>query len=185
VRNERNEGNELSTSVSIAGEQSKRVENRYRDSVTSVTSVTRAAQSGSGDVRFRTAEVAKLADVSLRQLQLWEEKRLTIASRSGRVRLYTASQTLFVIVLAELRRRGLSFQRLHRLSVALGQLVDDHNLLGQRTLPLHAFILTDGRQIQFADSPNKTLELVLNFSRPVVCVSLADCLHRLEKTELV
>ena len=82
------------------------------------------------EVRFRTAEVAKLAEVSLRQLQLWEERRVAIASRSGRVRLYTASQALFVIVVAELRRRGLSFQRLRRLSTALRQLLDDHELQG-------------------------------------------------------
>jgi DNA-binding transcriptional MerR regulator len=58
------------------------------------------------DLRFRTTEVAKIDGVSLRQLQLWEERRVAIASRSGRVRLYTASQALFVIVIAELRSRG-------------------------------------------------------------------------------
>jgi DNA-binding transcriptional MerR regulator len=135
------------------------------------------------EVRFRTAAVAKLADVSLRQLQLWEERRVVIASRSGRVRLYTASQALFVIVVAELRRRGLSFQRLHRLSVALRQLLEDHDIVGYRHTC--AFILTDGRQIQFADSPNKTLQYVSNFFRPIVCVNLADCADRLEKTGLV
>src|SRR5262249_40583822 len=113
------------------------------------------------EVRFRTAEVAKLADVSLRQLQLWEERRVAIASRSGRVRLYTASQALFVIVIAELRKRGLSLQRLGRLSIALRQLLQDHEVVAGRRAS--AFVLTDGRQVQFADSPNKTLELVSNF----------------------
>jgi len=134
------------------------------------------------EVRFRTAEVAKLADVSLRQLQLWEERRVAIASRSGRVRLYTASQALFVIVIAELRKRGLSFQRLRRLSIALRQLLQDHEVVAGRRAS--AFVLTDGRQVQFADSPNKTLELVSNFFRPIVCVNLANCLDRLEKTRL-
>jgi hypothetical protein len=44
------------------------------------------------DVRFRTAEVAKFADVTLRQLQLWEECGVAVASRRGRVRFYTAAQ---------------------------------------------------------------------------------------------
>ena len=131
------------------------------------------------DLRFRTTEVAKLADVSLRQLQVWEEKRVALASRSGRVRLYTTSQALLVVVMAELRRRGLSFQRLRRLSVALRQLVEDHEPVAKQ--PPFAFILTDGRQVQFADSPNKTCELVSNFSRPIVCVNLTDCLDRIEK----
>ena len=141
------------------------------------------------DVRFRTAEVAKLADVSLRQLQVWEEKRVAVASRAGRVRLYTVSQALFVIVVAELRKRGLSFQRLRRLSVLLRQMLSDHGISDHgndecRSSPC-AFILTDGRQLQFADSPNKTCELVSNFSRPIVCINLADCVERIDKPGLV
>jgi DNA-binding transcriptional MerR regulator len=137
-----------------------------------------------GDVRFRTVEVAKFACVSLRQLQVWEEKRVAVASRSGRVRLYSASQALFVVVVAELRRRGLSFQRLSRLSTPLRQLLADHGIVEGRP-NLCAFLLTDGRQIQFADSPNKTCELVSNFSRPIVCVNLAECLERIDKSGVV
>jgi DNA-binding transcriptional MerR regulator len=136
------------------------------------------------DVCFRTAEVAKFADVSLRQLQIWEEKRVAMASRSGRVRLYTASQALFVVVVAELRRRGLSFQRLRRLSALLRQSLVDHGI-AERRPSVCAFLLTDGRQIQFADSPNKTCELVSNFFRPMVCVNLGDCLDRIDKSGVV
>ena len=135
------------------------------------------------EVRFRTAEVAEVADVSLRQLQLWEEKRVAFASRSGRVRLYSSSQALFVVVVAELRRRGLSLQRLTRLATAIRQLLEDHDVVGSRHAC--AFVLTDGRQVQFADSPNKTLELVSNFSRPIVCINLAECVERLKNTRLV
>jgi DNA-binding transcriptional MerR regulator len=135
------------------------------------------------DIRYRTSEVARFAEVTLRQLQVWEEKRIAVASRAGRVRVYSVSQALFVIVVAELRRRGLSLQRLTRLATALRQLLEDHEVVGRRHA--FAFILTDGRQVQFADSPNKTLDLVSNFFRPIVGVSLADCLDRLEKTRLV
>ena len=136
------------------------------------------------DVRFRTGEVAKLAGVSLRQLQIWEEKRVAVASRSGRVRLYTASQALFVIIVAELRKRGLSFQRLRGLSGALRQLLADHGIEGRHS-NRDAFVLTDGRRIQFADSPNKTCELVSNFSRPIVCLNISNCLDLIEKERLL
>ncbi len=53
------------------------------------------------NARHRTAEVARLVDVTLRQLQVWAEKRVAVASRSGRVRLYTASEAMSVIVVAE------------------------------------------------------------------------------------
>jgi len=136
------------------------------------------------EVRFRTAEVAKLAGVSLRQLQIWEEKRVAVASRSGRVRLYTASQALFVIIVAELRKRGLSFQRLRGLSGVLRQLLADHGIEG-RPSNHYSFILTDGRQVQFADSQNKTCELVSNFSRPIFCLNVSNCLDRIEKERVL
>ena len=136
------------------------------------------------DVRFRTGEVAKLAGVSLRQLQIWEEKRVAVASRSGRVRLYTSSQAFFVIIVAELRKRGLSFQRLRGLSTVLRQLLADLGIEARHS-NLYSFILTDGRQVQFADSQNKICELVLNFNRPIVCLNLSDCLHRIEKERVL
>lgn len=136
------------------------------------------------DVRFRTGEVAKLAGVSLRQLQIWEENRVAVASRSGRVRLYTASQALFVIIVAELRKRGLSFQRLRSISGALRQLLADHGIEGRPSSHC-SFILTDGRQVQFADSQNKTCELVSNFNRPIFCLNVSHCLGRIEKERVL
>lgn len=149
--------------------------------VTRCHTVTPGKESIMNNARYRTAEVARLAEVTLRQLQVWEEKRVAIASRSGRVRMYTASEAMFVIVVAELRRRGLSLQRLRRLSPPLRQLLKDHEVVARRARA-STFILTDGRQIQYADSPNKTLELVSNFFRPIMCVNLGNCLDRLEKT---
>ncbi len=135
------------------------------------------------DVAFKTAEVARIAEVSLRQLQIWEEKRVAVASRRGRARAYDATQAIFVVVFAELRRRGLSFQRLQRVARELRQL-----LVEQRVADIdchrQVFLLTDGRHVQFADSPNKTCELVSNFFRPIVCVNVSDCMQRIQNAAL-
>ena len=133
------------------------------------------------ETRFRTAEVARLADVSLRQLQMWEEKRIALASREGRVRRYSVSQALFVMVLAELRRRGLSSQRLRRLSVVVRQALSDHGVHSGRC----AFLLTDGKNVQFANSQNQTCEIVSNFFKPILCVNVSACLDRIEKNQFV
>jgi len=128
------------------------------------------------DVSFRTYEVARIAEVSLRQLQVWEEKRVAVASRCGRVRVYDPTQTVFVLVCAELRRRGLSFQRLQRLAREVRQILVDHRV-ADISSPRQVFLLTDGRHVYFADSPNKTCELVSNFFRPVLCVDVSRCLQ--------
>ena len=134
------------------------------------------------ETQFRTAEVARLADVSLRQLQMWEEKRIAIASRERRVRRYSVSQALFVMVLAELlRRRGLSSQRLRRLSVVVRQALSDHGVHSGRC----AFLLTDGKNVQFANSQNQTCEIVSNFSKPILCVNVSACLDRIKKNQFV
>jgi len=132
---------------------------------------------------FRTAEVARIAEVSLRQLQIWEEKRVAVASRRGRVRIYDATQALFVVVCAELRRRGLSFQRLQRVAAELRRILVDHRV-AEMAGPRQVFLLTDGRRVQFADSPNKTCELVSNLFRPFICVNLSDCLQRIQNAAL-
>lgn len=132
---------------------------------------------------FRTAEVARIAEVSLRQLQIWEEKRVAVASRRGRVRIYDATQALFVVVCAELRRRGLSFQRLKRVAAELRRILVDHRV-AEMADHRQVFLLTDGRRIQFADSPNKTCELVSNLFRPFVCVNVSDCLQRIQNAAL-
>jgi hypothetical protein len=131
---------------------------------------------------FRTAQVAGLAGVTARQLQVWEEQNVVVASRWGRVRRYTTTQALFVMVLAELRKRGVSFQRARGLTPQLRQLISGS--VGGHQLNRHAFILTDGRKVQFSDSPNKTCDLVSNFSRPIACVNLGNCLDRVNSTEV-
>ena len=129
---------------------------------------------------YRTADVARIAELSLRQLQLWEERRVAVASRHGRVRVYDATQTLFVLLAAELRQRGISFQKLRRVSGTMrDQLVEQRltEIAGQRQI----FLLTDGRHLQFADSPNKIGELVSNFFEPFVCINVSNCLQRINK----
>lgn len=136
------------------------------------------------DLTFRTFELARIAEVSLRQLQVWEEKRVAVASRCGRVRIYNATQAIFVVVCAELRRRGLSFQRLKRVSGELRQILVDHRV-AEMAVHREAFLLTDGRRVQFADSPNKTCELVSNLFRPIVCVNLSSCLQRIQNAAVM
>ena len=136
------------------------------------------------EIEFRTAEVARVAEVSLRQLQVWEEKRVAVASRRGRARVYDATQAIFVVVCAELRRRGLSFQRVQRVAAELRQILVDYHvaeMAGHRQV----FVLTDGRRVHFADSQNKICELVSNLFRPFVCVNLSDCLQRVQNAAVI
>jgi len=135
-------------------------------------------------VAFRTHEVARIAEVSLRQLQVWEEKKVAVASRCGRARVYDATQTVFVLVCAELRRRGLSFQCLQRLAREVRQILVDHRV-ADISSARQVFLLTDGRHVYFADSQNKTCELVSNFFRPILCVNVSRCLQTIHNAAVM
>lgn len=62
-----------------------------------------------------TEEAAKLSGASLRQLQWWDEQGLVQVRHDGHKRIYMPEDTRKVIVIAQLRTRGLSLQQCRRL----------------------------------------------------------------------
>jgi hypothetical protein len=124
-----------------------------------------------------SAEVAGVAGISLRQLQVWEEERVAVAGRQGRFRIYNLEQALFVVVLAELRQRGMSFQKLRHLAPQIRLTLNEWRAweLGQNR---RLFLLTTGTKVYVADDPNKTCDLVSNIFKPLLCVNLALCQER-------
>src|ERR1041385_38594 len=63
---------------------------------------------------YTTAQVARIASVSLRQLQWWDEQGVVSPRQDMYGRAYTRDQVFAVMVLAELRRREFSLQKLRR-----------------------------------------------------------------------
>ncbi len=52
--------------------------------------------------------------VSLRQLQWWDEQHVVSPRHQGHRRMYSSEEVLEVTVIAELRRKGFSLQKLRR-----------------------------------------------------------------------
>ena len=57
---------------------------------------------------YTSADVARIARVSLRQLQWWDERRVVSPAQDNHKRLYQPDQVIEVSVIAELRRKGFS-----------------------------------------------------------------------------
>jgi DNA-binding transcriptional MerR regulator len=62
-------------------------------------------------VAYSTAEVAQALNVSLRQLQHWDERGTVSPSKRSHSRQYTDEQFQHLAVIAELRHRGISNQQ--------------------------------------------------------------------------
>ena len=134
---------------------------------------------GGADRLYTSSEVSRIAGVSLRQLQWWDEQGVISPRHEGHKRLYTPGQVLEVSVIAELRRKGFSLQKIRRVLRFL------HREMGRRLSDvLHGkseiHLLTEGRSIYLEDSQSRIIDLLKNARQPMFLICLSDQARRLE-----
>ena len=127
--------------------------------------------------RFTSNEVAALTGISLRQLQWWDERRLVVPERQGHRRLYSAEDLAEVAVIAELRRKGFSLQRMRKVVRFLRQ------ELGKRLVETVSggsdyHLLTDGKRIYVENSAQQVIDILKNSRQPMFAVCLSDAVRR-------
>src|SRR5579863_9693310 len=127
---------------------------------------------------FNSSDVARICGVSLRQLQWWDERHVVSPRQDGHKRIYMAEEVVEISVIAELRRKGFSLQKIRRvlrflqkdmgkrLSEALAASSDVH-------------LLTDGKSIYLEDTPNRIIDLLKNARQPMFLVCVTDQVKRL------
>ncbi len=129
-------------------------------------------------VTYASSEVARIARVSLRQLQWWDEKHVVSPRHKGHRRMYRAEEVLEVTVISELRRKGFSLQKLRRVLRYLQKDMDRHLsevLAGDSDLHL----LTDGRSIFLEDRQERVIDILKNARQPMFLVCVSDHARRL------
>jgi DNA-binding transcriptional MerR regulator len=122
-------------------------------------------------------EVAALTGISLRQLQWWDERGLVVPERKGHRRLYSLDDLAEVAVIAELRRKGFSLQRMRKVVRFLRQ------ELGKRLVETVSggfdyHLLTDGRHIYVENSAQQVIDILKNARQPMFTVCLSDAVRR-------
>src|SRR5262249_60695186 len=63
---------------------------------------------------YNSSEVARICGVSLRQLQWWDERNVVSPRQDGHRRIYQTQEVVEISVIAELRRKGFSLQKIRR-----------------------------------------------------------------------
>jgi len=128
---------------------------------------------------FTSSEVARIAGVSLRQLQWWDERRVVSPKHSGHKREYDAAEVIEVTVIAELRRKGFSLQKIRRvlrfLQREMGKRLAD--VLSKES-DLH--LLTDGKSIYLENDESQIIDLLKNARQPMFLVCVTDQARRLD-----
>src|ERR1700688_3831002 len=72
------------------------------------------SESEDGARSFTSSDVSRIAQVSLRQLQWWDERKVVSPRHHGHRRVYGPGEVIEIKVIAELRRKGFSLQRIRR-----------------------------------------------------------------------
>ncbi len=127
---------------------------------------------------YSSTDVAKIANISLRQLQWWDERHVVSPQHQGHKRMYSAAEVVEITVIAELRRKGFSLQKIRRvlryLEREMGRRLVD--VLSSES-DLH--LLTDGRSIYLEDKHERIIDILKNARQPMFLVSVTDQVRRL------
>ena len=133
-----------------------------------------------GERTFTSTDVAKIAQVSLRQLQWWDERKVVSPRHEGHKRIYLPNEVVEITVIAELRRKGFSLQKIRRvlrflqreMGKRLGEVLSaDGNL----------HLLTDGKSIYLEDQRDRIIDLLKNARQPMFLVCMSDQVKRLDE----
>src|SRR5579863_2379039 len=129
---------------------------------------------------YNSTDVARICDVSLRQLQWWDERSVVSPRQDGHKRVYLPQEVLEVSVIAELRRKGFSLQKIRRvlrfLQKDMGKRLSDAL---KSDSEIH--LLTDGKSIYLEDAPDRIIDLLKNARQPMFLVSVSDQVRRLSQ----
>lgn len=130
---------------------------------------------------FSSSDVSRIAQVSLRQLQWWDERKVVSPRHEGHKRVYLSQEVIEITVIAELRRKGFSLQKIRRvlrfLQREMGRRLAD--VLASES-DLH--LVTDGKAIYLEDQQTRIIDILKNAKQPMFLVCVSDQVKRLSET---
>lgn len=131
------------------------------------------------DQFYTSSDVARISGVSLRQLQWWDERNVVSPKQTGHRRVYLAEEVVEVSVIAALRRKGFSLQKIRRvlrflqkeMGKRIAQAVENDS---------EVHLLTDGKNIYLEESPDRVVDVLKNARQPMFLVCVTDQLRRFQ-----
>ncbi len=131
------------------------------------------------DEVYTSSEVSRISGVSLRQLQWWDERGVVSPRQQGHRRVYLPQEVVEVSVIAALRRKGFSLQKIRRvlrfLQKEMGKRLADFE-----SLESEMHLLTDGKNIYLEDEADRIIDVLKNARQPMFLVCVTDQLRRLQ-----
>jgi DNA-binding transcriptional MerR regulator len=127
---------------------------------------------------FGSGDVCQLAQVTLRQLQWWDERKVISPQQEHHRRVYHVSDVIGMMVIGELRRKGFSLQKLRAMVRSLRRKIDGRlgELLSGKC---DLYLLTDGKIAFLEDQPDQIIAILKDSRKPLFLVSIGEQAKRL------
>jgi DNA-binding transcriptional MerR regulator len=126
---------------------------------------------------FTSNDVIALTGISARQLQWWDERGIVAPARRGHRRIYNWDELVTVAVIKQLRRRGVSLQRMRKVIRFLQQEFGT-SLAATVSAASEYHLLTDGTHLYLRTSARQVVDLLKNARQPMFDICLSDEVRR-------
>ena len=127
---------------------------------------------------FTSHDVTHITGVTLRQLQWWDEQGVVSPMQRGHRRLYQLHEVIEVSLITELRRKGISLQKVRRvlkfLQKELGKDLFESVRNGSEV-----HLLTDGENLYLEDDHRRIVDILNDANQPMIAVCVSDQIKRL------
>ncbi|MBS1873820.1 MAG: MerR family transcriptional regulator [Acidobacteria bacterium] len=128
---------------------------------------------------FASSDVVELAGVTPRQLQWWDERHVVTPEQESHRRVYQPKDVIAIMVVADLRRRGFSLQKIRRVTER-----NLHREIERRQREILAgdsglYVLTDGDALYVERRLDRIIGILKDSEQPMCLVSLADVVKRI------
>lgn len=130
---------------------------------------------------FTSHEVTRITGVTLRQLQWWDEQNVVSPMQHGHRRLYQFHEVIEVHLITELRRKGISLQKIRRVLRFLQKELRK-GLFESIQNGHEAHLLTDGKNIYFEDNHQRIIDILNGANQPMISVCVSDQIRRLSSS---
>ncbi len=128
---------------------------------------------------YSSSDVSTIAGVSLRQLQWWDERKVVSPRHEGHRRVYFPAEVVEITVIAELRRKGFSLQKIRRVLRFL-QKEMGRRLAEVMTADSDLHLVTDGKSIYLEDRQDRIIDILKNARQAMFLVCVSDQARRLD-----
>jgi DNA-binding transcriptional MerR regulator len=130
-----------------------------------------------GERVFLSADASRIAGVSLRQLQWWDERKLVSPAIEDHRRVYTAEQVLEVLTVSAVRGKGLSLLKIRKVLRLLRRELGKQS--GSPVAKSKSYLVTDGSSVFVDYEPEVVLNRIGASKRAVYLVCLTDLMKRI------